>query len=298
MATYQNYNRENEYNNIKLYDYQNAIQIKSGRDTLVCNWARGLGATYTIMATILKEKPNNVLYFKGNNDRLKALNDKYNEILHTNNGEICIDNEFTDKIKDIIHAKDKTKITFFNNQVVNIINWYSIPIGHEVMNFDYIFFDGILPTPLKDITGNRTISFVTTNNYDNHLEKLYGNNTTNILNEDYNTGLENGLFDKQMLDKITKDIQDTNNIKRWYDSYAIMDRPRGEVVSYISNKDANRKYELYQSLSITPANKFLIDSLVGLEEEYDLIAKTKDTVLTRRNLLEMITQLYKNIGIR
>jgi len=250
------------------------------------------------MATILKEKPNNVLYFKGNNDWLKSLNDKYNEILHVNNGEICIDNEFIDKIKDIIHAKDKTKIKFFNNQVVNIINYYSIPRGHEVMNFDYIFFDGLLPVPLKDITGNRVISFITTNNYDNHLEKLYGNNTTNILNEDFSTGLNSGLFNKQTLDKFSKNIKESGDMKKWYDDYAIMDKPDGKVVSYISNKDANRKYELYQSLMTTPANKFLIDSLIGLEEEYDLTAKTKDTVLTRRNLLEMITQLYKNLGLR
>jgi len=35
MPKYTNYSPKNELNNIKLYDYQKAIQIKSGRDTLI-----------------------------------------------------------------------------------------------------------------------------------------------------------------------------------------------------------------------------------------------------------------------
>jgi len=288
MTKFNNYNLNNgvkwEDINITMFDYQKAIHIKSGRDALICNWSRGLGATYTILATILKNRPENVLYLRGKHDWLNSLKNKLDEILKMNN-------DLKNSIKDIHMTKEDMRIVFYDFKVINIVNWHTIPVDHNVMNFDYIFFDGILPTSLKNITGNRTISFVTTNNYDFHLEKLYGNCTTNILNEDYKTGMNVGMFNQSMMDK----IKDNCNIKQWYEEHAIMSKPEENNKEKDSEEDINRKYELYQSFQVTPANKFLMDSLIGLQEEYDAIAKTKDTVLTRKNLLEMIGQLYKSI---
>jgi len=287
MAIYQN--RTTGSLKIKMYDYQRAIQIKNNKEILICNWARGLGASYTIMSTILKERPEKVLYFSSNNDRLNSLKSNCESLLSANL-------DLKNSIKSINYCHDNIKIIFHDQVIINIINWYSISRGHDTMKFDYIFFDELLPVPLKDIISNRIVSFITTNNYDNHLEVLFGNNAT-ILNEDYNTGLDNGLFNKVLIDEITENILNSGNSKLWYRDYAIMDNPKNDITSEI-DKNSNRKYDLYACCKVDLSNKFLIDALIGLEEEYDLIPKTKDTVMTRKNLLEMITQMYKNLGLR
>jgi hypothetical protein len=268
-----------------MYDFQRAIQIKSGRDTLICNWAKGLGATFTIMSTILEERPFSVLYFRFQNDGLKTLNEKYHEII-----------KLFDNLKSIIreynYSKEKIEIIYSNGQKTTIHNWYMLPIEYGVRQFDYIIYDGLLPSPLRDIHTNRTLSFVTINNYNNHLEKMFGDKTVIVLNEDYTTGMNCGLFSKNMIEKIKEDYSKSDI---WFNNFDLLSKPP-ENKKEVINLSTNRKYELYQSYAVdNPSKRFIIDSLIGLEEEYDNIDKTKDTVLTRKNLLDMIIQLTKEL---
>jgi hypothetical protein len=283
MNITQNYNEEGIH--IKMYDFQRAIQIKSGRDTLICNWARGLGKTFTMMSTILEERPYSVLYFRFQNDGLKTLNDKYREITKMfDNVKSCI--------KEYNYSKEKIEIVYSNNQRTTIYNWYMLPIEYGVRQFDYIIYDDLLPSPLKDIYTNKTLSFVTINNYDNHLEKMFGDKTVIVLNEDYSTGLNCELFSEVVIEKIKEDYSKTNI---WFNDFDLLSKPI-ENKKEVINLSTNRKYELYQSYAIdNPSKRFIIDSLIGLEEEYDNIDKTKDTVLTRKNLLDMIIQLTKEL---
>jgi hypothetical protein len=271
-----------------MYDYQRAVQIRTGRDTLICNWARGLGQTFTIMSTILEERPHSILYFKSQNDGLRTLSEKYKEIIKMFDG-IRI------SIKDFSYSKEKIEITFNNGQKTTIYNWYMLPIEYGVRHFDYIFFEGLLPAQLKDIHTNRTVSFVTMNNYDFKLEKMFGDKTVSVLNEDYNSGIKVGLLSQYMFDTIKSDTSTSNNL--WYGEYDILSKPTDVVVKQYIDTTPNRKYELYQSYAIdNPSKRFIIDSLIGLEEEYDSIDKSKDTVLTRKNLLEMIIQLQRELN--
>ena len=284
MPSIKNFNNQNS--KIQMFDYQRAVQIKSGRDTLICNWTRGLGKTFTIMSLMIEQKPKDVLYFKSENDYLKTLKDKYNELIY------CFP-DIKNSIKNIVMKNDKLEITYNNGEKTFIYNWYTLPLGHGIKKFDYLIFDGLLPSSLKYINAERTISFVTTNNYNHHLEKLFSNKTVNILNEDYKTGINCGIFTDSFIDNIKQNI----SIEDWYEQYDLLNNPNIENKQLNINVCANRKYDLYKSYAIeNPSKKFLIDSLVGLEEEYDRTDKTKDTVLTRKNLLDMIIQLQREIG--
>lgn len=285
MSTYQNYQDINS--KIELCDFQKAIQIKSGKDTVICNWARNLGRSFTIMMTILKDKPESVLYFKSNNDYLDVLHYKYTEIIQK-------DYAIKNSINDYKKTKEKIQITYNNGSVTTIYNWYMLPIEYGVMQFDYIIFDSLLPTHLKDIYAKRIFSFITTNNYNHHLEKLFGDKTVVVLNEDYNTALKNGLTSTNLLEQARLRMTD----KDWYNQYDILSKPVEEdKYKSIFDSVPDRKYELYFSYAVNdPSKRFIIDSLVGLEEEYDAIDKTKDTVLTRKNLLDMITQLQRELN--
>jgi len=283
MPSLKNYNSGNQ--EIQMFDYQKAVQIKTGRDTLICNWARGLGKTFTIMFLIIEQKPKNILYFKSNNEYLKTLNDKFNETIYS-----CPN--VKDSIKNIIMKKDKLEITYQNGEKTFIYNWYTLPLGHGINQFDYVIFDGLLPSPLENINAKRTISFITVNNYDRHLERLFGDKTVIVLNEDYKTGINCDIFTNSFIDNIKQNI----SIEDWYEQYDLLNNPNEDKQLNLDT-NINRKYDLYQSYAITnPSKKFLIDSLIGLEEEYDATDKTKDTVLTRKNLLEMIVQLQREIG--
>ena len=125
---------------------------------------RGTGVgrfTHGLVESILEyDKKNKWFFF------FSSLKNKLDEILKMNN-------DLKNSIKDIHMTKEDMRIVFYDFKVINIVNWHTIPVDHNVMNFDYIFFDGILPTSLKNITGNRTISFVTTNNYDFHFDIIH-----------------------------------------------------------------------------------------------------------------------------
>ena len=56
-----------------MFNYQKEVLNKTGNHTLICNWARCLGKTYTIMATILETKPKYVLYVDFNLNNLQDI---------------------------------------------------------------------------------------------------------------------------------------------------------------------------------------------------------------------------------
>lgn len=286
MTSYNIYSNPKTETKVKMFDYQREVLIKIGRDTLICNWTRGLGATYTIVATILELEPMNVLYVGNGQNCLKYLKDKCEDI-------------FKDSSFELNYSKEKIEILINDNthieKTINIYNYNLLPLGHDNLEFDIIFFDGILPTQLKDIKTKRTVSFITTNNHDNHLEKLFGNNNVSILNEDYNTGLDNNLFNKVIIDNLRKN----SSHKDWYEQFAIMSDPN-ESFNNLANlsKNVQKEFETWKEKYEIPYHmEFDVKTLLKLQEEYENIPEGSNTTKTRETLLQMINRIHMSMNL-
>lgn len=285
MGSYENYNVIQHENKIKLLDFQKVVSFKDAKQALICNWARGLGVSFTIIGTILNERPQKAVVFSITEQKLSVLHNKLSECKKSN----YISDE---DIQKIDFGKDKIFIMYANGDVSTIYNGYALN-QNESINCEYLFFDGIYPVPISYINAKKVVAFIHENNYDHHLEKKFNNAFVSVINEDYKTLLKHDLISECILEQ-TKERSD------WYNEYAIMDKPKKQQDIEIDyNKKPDRKYELYMSYPINDyAKKFLIDTLAELENEYDNVEKNKDTVLTRKNLLNMIVDLQKTISYR
>jgi hypothetical protein len=121
--------------------------------------------------------------------------------------------------------------------------------------FDYVIFDGLLPFETGFITTN-SISLVHVNNCNKLLQKMYLQHK--IMELDYTKALEVGTINNKFVDE-------NKNSEYWYNEFAILDNPITKVND----------------------NNFLYQTLYNLQEEYKKLEGSKDTVLTRKNLLDM-----------
>lgn len=253
-----------------FFEHQTEV-INSCEPMIICNWARGLGKTFTIACKILNERYKNVLYVNCPMNTV-ALQEKFREIGRLRLFGFDVEKFSNDKI--ILSYMDGAKAVIYSYTISNR--------GLHTDSYDLIVFDGILPFKM-DCIAKQVISMVTINNYDKKLQRLYPYNR--IYEYDYKYGIEQQLLDKNMMDK----MQDN---PKFYDEFAILSKPDSAL---IDNQYSDRYNEVFSAYKVDGSNKFLMESLAKLELEYDKVPQTKDTVLTRQNLMSMILQIRNGL---
>lgn len=206
-----------------LYDYQKKV-INSDTKTLICNWSRNLGATYTLARLILDKKLEFVVYI-GDFETIKEKIDECIRMLNLRN-----------EIKSLRMNRDDIEIQFFgtNNyiRILSLKQATTLP-QNRYIEYDYILFDKMLPfnTGLKT---KQVISMVTINNHDKTLQKLYPKYKSNFVDSyelDYTVAIENGLLSSSFIHGIMQE-----NKEVFYNEYAILSDPNeqkkddGEII--------------------------------------------------------------------
>lgn len=251
--------------------------IESNDKEIILNWCRGAGTTFSLMIKILRKKPQTVLFYS--NRSLNALHNKINEIKKfIADINLSIDSMFLFSNKLQIIYKDKTRTTIYipdNSNKDDILN-----------HVHYIIFDGCLPYVI-DYKANQTISLLNINNYDKKLQKLCPK--SKIIEVDYS---DEDIRGKKYLNTVKQNIKTEHDLITYYNEYELLSKPLDNLISYPDT----RRQLIEQSIQITPDNMFLIDTLINLQNEYDNTPCNKDTILTRKNLLDMIMCLQRDLG--
>jgi len=264
---------------MEYFDYQQEVPMGLKlHKNLILNWSRGLGKTFTLAKLVLDKRPKNVLYIRNNNNNSligitenikQILMEKNNDYLKNINGI-----QYGRKCVNIKWGKEKEICNYsnYNDNQTNIYNYYdceNLQEQFQNIRYDYVFFDNILPYLISDLKYNRSISTITMNNFDKKLNTLYSQNYL-ILEADYKEGIKNNLYRGLELTDMNKENQ-----SRWYSEFAILDDPCKKI-----------------------SDNSLIDILSKLEKELNYMPYNKDTVLTRKNLLEMILSIYKQLEFK
>jgi len=272
-----NIHKNNNIRNIEMFDYQLEAKNKIGVTTTICNWSRICGKTFTLAMIILKDRPKQVLFIGKSIDSLLDLRDKFAEIFN-------MDENIKNSIKDIVFYQEQIKIIFWDNSVIKIYNYISMPKGSisEDTKFDYIMFNDLLPFYIPYKT-NRIISMVSINNYNKKLERLYKHDTI-ILNEDYLTGSKNGLISP-------KYIENCKDKPNWFDDFAILDNPN----SILKNTDRTIEFRILDTLynEINCLTPKIIKTREN--EEYGTY---KNLILSYKEVLALINEVKKQYDIK
>jgi hypothetical protein len=253
--------------------------VESNEKEIILNWCRGAGTTFSLMAKIIEKKPSTVLFCS--NIGLKYLKYKLDEMV-----KLC-----NLKLDDyILLNTHKMKITYLDGNETNIYT-SSIQSNIEMIpnEIDWIVFDKTLPYKM-DYQSKQVVSLLNINNYDHKLQRLCPN--SKIIEVDSTMALKEGLLSEKWIKKTKDDIENENDLTNYYDELELLSPPLDNLV-YPPN---TRKYDIYNSIPVESHNKFLVDTLINLQNEYDNISCSKDTVLTRKNLLDMIMDLQRQLG--
>lgn len=256
---------------LKLYDFQREM-VDNKDSFILCNWSKGLGKTYTIVNKIIKDKPKYVIVDSLGD--LTSYREKLDDILH------CNSFLFKD-IESLSLMNNCIKIKYKDGSKTTIVTLKDINRGVIPTEFvDLIVFDGILPYD-NGYKSKQVISMITTNNYDGKLQKLF----PKIVIKEYglSTIKKYNILDNDFINHMKE-----NDLNRYYNEIDITSEPSKIKTE---NTKRNRYEEIMLSYRVTQENKFYIDTLIKLEEEYDKLPSSKDTVLTRQNLLKMIMQV-------
>lgn len=238
---------------VKLFDYQQEVLDSEAKD-IYLNWARGMGKTFTVAWYIIKKRPETVAY----NGRKSDLEEKFKEIKDSgyffeNNIAISIING------DIVlefHDSFKVKIINIRDKSQDVL---------EYMNPDlYVFEDsiiGISNYSPKIVTGSRNV-----NDSIQGMATRSLNEESLVSNKDYKLAPK-GFYDLQNVVDVA--LKDSNG---FYDNYAILDKNHEE--------EQKMYFHEFQDKALQSLQKQFLDTEVS-----------KDTVMTRKNLLEMIKDL-------
>ncbi|AJA41378.1 hypothetical protein AXJ14_gp059 [Geobacillus virus E3] len=244
---------------MKLYDYQREI-IESNENKIMMNWARCNGKTYTIANYIKEKRPKEVLWANFAN-KLNNLQEKFNELLH-------MDDEFKNSLSSFklsnqeiyfkYHDGSYTKIKLLNRHELK--DFYQYEIKKKV---DLIVYDDCYPFDTGYVA-DKIICSITENNYDKHLQQSYPDFF--ISEKDYRTALDVGLMTNEIIQRIKEE-----NPEQFLKEFAILDSLYGD--------------------SFVDLNLFVTKTIRQLIYEYERIPSANNTVLTRKNIIEMIKTL-------
>lgn len=248
---------------IILFDYQEEI-INCKESKIIINACRGAGKTLILSKILERRKPIRVLYV-GTKQRYIYFIDN---ILNNTSLESDVENYSGDqdlRIKGVYTFKYKLYEQFYN--YVNII-FYAPNIANDIVedyNYDYIFFEDVLPYELekKGIKGDKIISTITMNNVNKEIQAKYPE--YKVFDIDYTQVVKNNLLDCKHINKIKE-----MNMDLFYKEYAIKE----------DVKEMN-EYEFYNT------------EIKKLMEEYTSMGNSEKTTMTRERILGMIKEMDK-----
>jgi hypothetical protein len=243
----------------KLYDYQKEV-IESNENKIIMNWARCNGKTWTIANYIKEKKPREVLWANFAS-KLNNLQEKFNELLH-------MDDEFKNSLSSFrlsnqeiyfkYHDGSYTKIKLLNRHELK--DFYQYEIKKKV---DLIVYDDCYPFDTGYVA-DKIICSITENNYDKHLQQKFSD--FYISETDYRDALRNNLISNEIIERLKED-----NKEKFLKEFAILD-------------------SLYE-INLNNLELFATKTIKDLINEYEKIPKANNTILTRKNIIEMIKDL-------
>lgn len=212
----------------ELFDYQRKV-LDTKQKTLICNWSKHIGKTYTLAMLVLKNKPKNVIYIS--RSKFKDIVRKIGEIFRTT--------ELQHMIDEIKINKNCIQLTYNSGEVVNVFSLDYIQLADcSNIDYDYILFDGLLPFNIGQ-NAKQVVSMITVNNYNKHLQHLYDLDTE-IFEVDYKTGVDCGLVCNVSMHQFK-----INDLNRFCSEYAILDNPALLArISELEDKLSNINIEL------------------------------------------------------
>jgi hypothetical protein len=238
---------------IKKYKYQEELinEVRKGK-SVVGNWSRGGGKDFTLVRILFELKPKKVLYVDDRYNGAQFLYEKINEL-------IDMDEDTRFKVEKVDYSKFHSKITieFRSGELIEVVSEYTNAVKWTL---DYIIFNGYFDNTIRRI-GVPYVYMTTQNNSDARLQKQHN---CKVVEADIYDLLEEGYYDKGMVRKLPTS-------KSFYEQWAILNKiPKREKVTVGDFKEEASKKLMNQFLD-TP--------------------DTKDTVLTRKNIIEMLKDL-------
>jgi hypothetical protein len=240
---------------VKLFDYQEKLveEVRQGNSVLG-NWARGAGKDFVLGYIVVKVRPRKMIYVERNSVDFEKLRFAVEEVIRLE--------DMQSHIKNFHSSYNKLRLELHNGELVEVLRYVN---GVNFKNTEFVIFNNQLPTILPDfpdsLVRQETISLTTLNN---HTNKIQNNYLSKVIEVDGFELLANG----QLTSKNAKDMLEYGD---FYNEFAIK--------SSSTNKDEisflDFKHKAMQKLM----NQFL------------KTPDSKDTVLTRKNIIEMIKDL-------
>lgn len=262
-----------------LTEFQKEI-IDSDNKTTICNWSRGLGKTYTCARIITDNKPRYVLYCNPKSKSLKNLSILIGE-------KISIDKKYGNTVSDVKYDRNQIIISYHDGNKTLVFNETFLINDSECkdhITFDYILFDESLPYNITN-KGKQTISFITISHYNllNIMDMKYQNMSIHGLKD----GLDNGLYHEQSIIKERQNFNNTyGNLEIFNNQFDILNEY--DKIFKEDKLNNNTKESCLKEFQIKDA---LLPILQSLIEEYSAIEPKNNNVMTRKNILEMITDV-------
>lgn len=166
-----------------------------------------------------------------------------------------LDGRYDELIKRIYSSEDRITIEFHSGEVVRILS----ESQRGLPETEYTIYEDKIPRDI-DKDKNKYIIMMTKNNYNKELQKRF----SNVIETDVYDLINCGLYDHDFL-------RENSSSKYFYYEWAIKSKtPEGNKVSVLDFKD---------------------QALQRLMRQFLDTADTKDTVLTRKNIIEMMKDL-------
>lgn len=239
---------------MKLYTYQKELLNNNGN--VYVNWCRGAGLTSALTNYILEKKPKKVLCIGSENYGVRNLLedntlDNFHYTYQYNRDTETIDIKF-ENTDDHIQIHNKYKRGIEYDLIIT--SRKSDYVNRGLLNLQMINY----------LTyGCKVKFFINNGNTTKTYEDMTLYDDTSYV--DYKKALEVNQLDAARVIEASRYDDET-----FYNYYAILDEPKNETLDF----------EEFKSIAIGKLQTQFLDT-----------ADTKDTVLTRKNIIEMIKDL-------
>lgn len=238
---------------IKLYDYQKEIVKYEGNEIFI-DWSRGMGKTFTVVNYIVEHRPKSVFY----EGFIKDIKSKFDEIKKG-------DRDFENSLLSYEANNDKITLKYTNGQETKVI--FGSSLSNE--SYKYRSFDLHITEDnswCENIASEKVIVTCSINVF----SKMFKTRRELVKDDAFESirdyrNAPNGYYN------IHKLVEDSSRYtKGFYRDMAILDKSPLEDISFDQFRDS---------------------ALQSLQKQFLDTSASKDTVMTRKNLLEMIKDL-------
>ncbi|TYS56318.1 hypothetical protein FZC83_01745 [Rossellomorea marisflavi] len=237
--------------NIKEFTYQNELinEVRKGK-TVVGNWARGAGKTFSLARVLFEVKPRKVLYFSDSSRGIWELGERIGELLSS-------DEDLKNSLSSYNISSNKIDFKFYTGETVVVLPGKN---SEGIRNVDYVFFDNIFDEKLSYI-GSQYVLVTTQNNHNKNLQHAH---RCKVIDVDIFDLVVDKIYGKDFVREV---MSNESFFKEW------------GILNEFKSRD---------SLSV---NDFKEEASRKLMKQFLDTPYTKDTVLTRKNIIEMLKDL-------